>query len=201
MPAKNVKPYKIIAGAADVYVAATGTPFPSVKSDPGTISAWKRLGHTDGGVKVSHHQTVVELRTDQVTAPVKAVRSEESLEISFSLAEITAENYATVLSQFANRDLLNGGTAGADKVVNLYRGGFGIETFELLVRGQHLSPEGDFNLQYEVPAVYEGGNPEVEYTKDSKALLACNMVAIAANAFDGNVADKDIFGVLRVGAS
>jgi hypothetical protein len=195
----NVRPYEVIAGVCDIYVAPDGTAFPDVDAAVGT--AWRPLGQTDGGVKVQHAQTIVKHRTDQTTAPVKVTRTEEDLEINFSLVAVTPENYATVLNKLSEANSLDGGTAGNDKVVKLYRGGFGVETFELLVRGAHLSPEGDFNLQYEVPSVYQGAAPEVDFTKEAKALLACNMVAVAANAFDLDADDEDIFGVLRVGAS
>ena len=195
MPAANVLPYQIIAGAADVYVAPVGSTFPAVGATPGT--EWRKLGHTDGGITVRHAQTIVPLRTDQVTAAVKAVRSEEDLEIQFSLAEVTPENYAMVLNQAVAGPYND----GSDKLVNLYRGGFGVETLSMLVRGEHLSPEGDFNLQYEVPSVYQSETPEVAYTKDAKALLACNFMAIAALAFTDDADDADIFGVLRVGTA
>lgn len=195
MPAANQLPYQIIAGVCDLYAAPVGTAFPAVSATPGT--AWRPLGHTDGGIKVQHSQTIVELRTDQVTAPVKGVRSEEGLEITFSLAEVTPENYAMVL----NQSVAGPATVGSDKVITLYRGGFGVETFALLCRGEHLSPEGDFNLQYEVPSVYQSAAPEVEFTKDAKALLACTMTAMGALAFDPASDDADIFGVLRVGTA
>ena len=195
MPSANQKPYQIIAGVVDLYVAPVESTFPLVDATPGT--EWRKLGHTDGGVKVMHSQTIVELRTDQVTAPVKGVRSEEGLEISFSLAEVTPENYAMVLNQSVAGPSTD--IATADKIITLYRGGFGVETFAFLARGAHLSPEGDFNLQYEVPAVYQSASPEVDYTKDAKALLACAFTAMGALAFEDAVEDADIFGILRVG--
>jgi hypothetical protein len=187
-----VQPYVIVAGVADVYLAPFGTSFPLVNASPGT--QWTYLGHTDGGVRVAHPQTIVELRTDQVTAPVKMVRSEESLEITFALAEITLENYAFALNQAAPSSDVG---PPADKVINLYRGGFGVNTFAMLVRGAHLSPYGDFNLQYEVPSVFQADNPEVNFTKDAKALLQTSWHAIGAKAFNPGAVDADIFGVLR----
>lgn len=191
----NTTPYEIVAGPAKVWVAPVGTAFPAIGDAEGAFdAAWIALGHTDGGVRASHSQTIVALRTDQVTAPVKAVRSEEDLEISFSLAELTLENYAIALNQ------LDGPTDnGGNKTINLYRGGSAVETMALFVRGANLSPYGDFHLQYEVPNVYQSGNPETEYTKDNKALLACTFMAIAAAAFEDGTDDSDIFGVLRAG--
>jgi hypothetical protein len=192
--ANNVAPYQIIAGPCQVYIAPVTTAFPTVGTAPsGFAGAWISLGHTDGGVKVMHTQTIVALRTDQVTAPVKAVRSEEDLQIDFSIVELKLENYATALNQAVAGPTNNGG----NKSLNLYRGGSGIETVAMLVRGTQLSPYGAFNLQYEVPSVYQNGSPEVDYTKDAKALLACSWIAIAANAFNQNVTDDQIFGVLR----
>lgn len=201
MATANVRPYQIIAGVVDIYVAPVDTAFPAVTDEYGAggfgSATWRKLGHTDGGVKVGHPQTVVALRTDQVTAPVKAVRSEEDLQITFSLAEVTPANYAMVLNQSVAGATVNAG----NKTITLYRGGAGVETFALLCRGSHLSPEGDYHLQYEVPSVYQAGEPEVEYTKDAKALLACEFMAIAANAFVEGTSDADIFGVLRVGTA
>lgn len=196
--AQNVQPYQIIAGPAKVYVAPVGTAFPAIDADESAFATqWIPLGQTDGGVKVSHAQTIVPLRTDQVTAPVKMVRSEEDLEITFSLAELTLEHYAVVLNQVG---AVEEGVAG-EKSINLYRGGSGVETFALLVRGDQLSPYGPYNLQYEVPSAYQGGAPETEYTKDAKSLLACSFMAIAALAFEPGSADEDIFGVLRAGTA
>ena len=195
MPAANVLPYQIIAGVCDVYFAPVGEPFPAVDAAP--AGNWLPLGHTDGGITVRHAQTIVPLRTDQVTAAVKAVRSEEDLEISFAVAELTADNYALVLNQVASTPIADGGATG--KVVNMYRGGFGVETLSLLVRGEHLSPEGDFNLQYEVPSCYQSEAPEAGFTKDEKAMLQCTFLAIAALAFEPGSEDADIFGVLRIG--
>jgi hypothetical protein len=196
--ATNVTPYEVVAGPAKVYLAPVGTAFPAIDDlEAAFDAAWVALGKTDGGVKVSHSQTIVPLRVDQVTAPVKAVRSEEDLVVEFSIVELTLENYATVMNQ-----LVEGPTANAgDKEINLYRGGSGIETVALFVRGDHLSPYGDYNLQYEVPTVYQSSSPEVDFTKDAKSLLTCAFTAIAASAFVDGTDDADIFGVLRAGTA
>ncbi|HZQ82452.1 MAG TPA: hypothetical protein VFB25_10815 [Gaiellaceae bacterium] len=192
----NTAPYTIIAGVAKVFIAPVGTDFPAIDDDESAFStAWVYLGQTDGGIKAAHSQTVNALRTDQVTAPVKAVRSEEDLEISFSLAELTLENYAIALNQ-----AIDGPETGSGyKAVRLYRGGFQVETVAMLARGDHLSPYGDYNLQYEVPSLYQSGTPEVEFTKENKALLATSWMAVAA---DPNAEDEDtVFGVLRAGTA
>lgn len=192
----NVQPYEIIAGPAEVYFAPVGTPFPAIETEPnaGGGSAWIHVGYTEGGVNVGHPQTVVELRADQVTAPVKAVRSEEGLEITFDVASLTLANYAMALNRAATGPTVDTN----NKSVPLYRGGSQVETFALLVRNAHLSPYGDFALQYEVPAVFQADAPTVSYVKDNKAVLAVSLHAIA----DPNrSSDDEAFGRLRAQTS
>lgn len=123
MAATNVTPYEVVAGPAKVYLAPVGTSFPSISDIESCFDpAWIVLGKTDGGVKVSHAQTIVPLRVDQVTAPVKAIRSEEDLMVEFSIVELTVENYATVMNQLAAGSTVD----GSSKVINLYRGGSGL---------------------------------------------------------------------------
>ena len=187
--AGNVQPYEIVAGPAEVYYAPTGTAFPSVTS--GTVSpTWTRIGYTEGGVRAGHPQTVVELRADQVTGPIKAIRSEEGLEITFSIASLNLENYALALNQ-----ALDGPTdAVGERSVPLYRGGSLVETFSFLVRNENISPYTDGPLQFEVPVVFEAGSPEAGFTKDDKAVLAVTLHALV----DPNrSSDDESFGRLR----
>jgi hypothetical protein len=190
----NVQPYEIVAGPAEVYFGPVGTPFPAIDAEPNATggSAWVHVGYTEGGVKVGHPQTVVELRADQTTGVVKAIRSEEGLEITFDIASLTLENYAVVL----NRAVTGPDEGSGNASLPLYRGGSQVETFALLVRNSHLSPYGDKALQYEVPAVFHADTPEADYTKDNKAVLSCSLHAIV----DPNRADDtESFGRLRAG--
>lgn len=189
----NTAPFEILAGPLDVYFAPTGTTFPAVSvtdddvKDGGT---WTFIGYTEGGVKVAHPQTVVELRADQVTGPIKAVRSEEGLEITFDLASLTLENYALALNQAVTGPT----TGGGEKSVTPYRGGFQVETLALLVRQGHLSPYGDKVLQFEVPACFNTGSPEATFTKDNKAVLSVSFHALV----DPNrESDAESFGTIR----
>lgn len=192
----NTAPFEILAGPLDVYFAATGTAFPGVGVTDADIQdggTWTPIGYTEGGVKVAHPQTIVELRADQVTGPIKAVRSEEGLEITFDLASLTLENYALALNRaIAGPDTSS--TGGAHKSVPLYRGGFQVETLSLLCRQGHLSPYGDKALQFEVPVCFQAGAPEDTFTKDNKAVLAVSFHALV----DPNRTDDDeAFGRVR----
>jgi len=194
----NTQPYEIIAGPLDVYYAATSTAFPAIDVPDASLQTggtWTYIGYTEGGVKVAHPQTVVELRADQVTGVVKAVRSEEGLEITFDIASVTLKNYALALNQAVSgtgADI----TVSGETSVQMYRGGFQVETFAFLARQGHLSPYGDKALQFEVPAVFQADAPEVTFTKDNKALLAVSLHAIV----DPNRAnDGESFGRIRAG--
>jgi hypothetical protein len=186
----NTRPYEIVAGPLDVYYAATGTPFPAVSVSGTNVASWTRIGYTEGGIKVGHPQTVVELRADQVTGPIKAVRSEEGLEITFDIASLSLSNYALALNQ-----ALTGATdGGGNKSVPLYRGGFQVETFAFLAKSDHLSPYGDSVLQFEVPVVFQADAPEVTFTKDNKAVLAVSLHALVD---PDRSSDTESFGRVR----
>ena len=185
----NVAPFEVVAGPCDVYFAPTGTTFPATTAAPGT--AWRKVGYTEGGVKVGSPQTIVELRCDQTTGPIKSIRSEENLEVTFDIASVTLENYALALNQ-----AIAGPDSGThDKSVKLYRGGFQVETLALLCRNDHLSPYADAPLQYEAPVVFQAGNPEVDHVRDNKSVLACTFHAIV----DPDAAPGEEFGSVRAG--
>lgn len=182
----NSAPFEILAGPLDCYFAPTGTPAPTTDEAVGT--AWKLIGYTEGGVNVAHPQVLVEIRADQVTGPVKVIRSEESLEVTFSVASVTLANYALAL----NRALA--GPSGAK--VYLYRGGFQVETLSMLFRNEHLSPLGDAPLQYFVPVAFQADNPALAYTKDNKAVLLCSFHALVD---PDRESDDESFGYLEAG--
>ncbi len=189
----NTAPYSIIAGPASVFFAPVATPFPALDADP-TAGGWTYVGQTEGGVKVKHSQTINKLMTDQVTVPVKRIRSEEGLEITANMAELTLENYAIALNDSTVTDL------GTEKTIALYRGGSSVASHALLCRGVDLSPYGNFNLQYEVPNVYADGDPEVDFTKATMTVLALTWQAIA-NDLSFGADPEDVFGVLRAGVA
>src|SRR3989304_7428136 len=96
MAGQNVSPFEIIAGPATVYVAPVGETFPAVNAVP--AGNWLSLGDTDGGVTVEPQQAVNMLRPDQAIGPVKAIRTEVDLHVTFNLAELTLETMAKVLN-------------------------------------------------------------------------------------------------------
>jgi hypothetical protein len=184
----NVEPFEIVAGPLDVWFNATGSGFPALTDDPGT-AGWTKVGYTEGGVKVGSPQVVVELRADQVTGILKAVRSEEDCVITFDIASLTLENWSLAM----NRALSGGGSDGVP--MPLYRGGFQVETLSLLLKNDHLSPYGDSPLQFELPVCFQAGSPEADFTKDNKAVLHCEFHVQIDPTVEPN--DPASFGYIR----
>lgn len=181
-------PFEIIAGPADVYIAPVGETFPNVDDDP--AGNWLTLGETEGGVKVTHNQTVDMLYTDQNTGPRKAIRSAEGLTIEFDLAELTLETYATALNDATVTANSGDSGSGTTRSMTVYQH-VDVAEFALLVRGP--SPYMDAFLDYRVPVVIQTGEPTLSFVKNDKAVFAVKWMALV----DPNAATvADRFGQL-----
>lgn len=169
-------PFEIIAGPAEAWVAAVGESFPDVDTaDPTDGTNWIALGDTEGGVNSKHGQTIELIRTDQSTGPKKAIRTEEVLEITTQLAELTLENFAIALNDATVTEVSAGAGQIGTKAIPLMQG-LDVSQFALLVRGP--SPYGDFDLQYQVPIVVQIAEPEPAFTRDDKAVLGVTFTAL-----------------------
>jgi hypothetical protein len=178
----NWAPFAILAGPADVYVSELGVAYPGVDDAPG--GQWRNVGLTEGGVTVRHPQTITPISVDQYTFPVKAIRTEEGLEIEFSLAELTLENYSLALNSNTVGD------TGNTRSVNFGRG-VHVDLKQLLIKGR--SPYGEGLSQYEAPIVYQSESPEVEHVKDDKSVLHVVWTALGDLSADS---DEERFGRL-----
>jgi hypothetical protein len=174
------KPYEIIMSPFEIWLAPVGESFP----DPDTTPSgnWAKLG-TNGkrnqgedGITVTHNQTVDEHRNVGATGPIKAKRSEESLTIEMVLEDLTMAEYAKVLNDATVTTVSPGASQIGTKEIQL-RQGNDVSTFALLCRG--ASPYGDgWNMQYQVPVVYQAENPAPNFTKSGAAGLACSFAAL-----------------------
>lgn len=183
-----MEPFEIIAAPLTVWWGPVGTAFPDISADP--AAPWELIGKsgnrniTEDGVTIAHGQSIEQHRTLGATGPVKATRSEESLVISFALADLRAEMYRLAL----NNATIDDGTAG-EKKLGLHRG-IDVATVALLVRGP--SPYiADGVSQYQVPRVYVGENQELTFAKGDLAGISFEFHAIE----DG---ETDPFGHLVV---
>jgi hypothetical protein len=170
-----MEPFEIIAAPVTAWWAPVGTAFPDIGAEP--ASAWELIGKsgnrniTEDGVTVQHGQSIQEHRTAGSTGPVKATRDEESLVVSFSLADLRAEMYRLGL----NNNAIDDGTAGQKKI-SMHRG-IQVAQLALLIRGP--SPYiADGISQYQVPRVYVGENQEITFSKGDLAGMSFEFHAI-----------------------
>ena len=182
-----VSPFEIIAGPAEVFTAPTGSTFPGVANKNAPGSPWVSLGETEGGVTVQHQQNTVELRTDQRIGVKKIIRAEETIRITFQMAELELENMAKVL----NDQTVSENTD--DREFDLYRG-VDVNQLAMLIRGD--SPYADKFLQYELPRVSQVGQPSVAFMKNDKSVMAVEFIVLE----DPNASsDNKLFGTVRAG--
>ena len=179
----------VIGGPEVVYRAPVGTAFPALGVAPGV--GWTRLGvngnksYSEDGVVIRHAQSVNRIRSAGSTGPIKAARTDEDLEVEFTLWDLTLEAYAAALHQAAVTD------AGGSRSVGLYRG-FNINESAWLIRG--TSPYDDtLQAQWELPRGYTEGAPEITLRKGDPAGLQFLIVAMV----DPDADEGEEFGVIR----
>lgn len=173
-------PMEIVAAPLTVYLAPVGTAFPLVDTAPAV--GWVKLGtsgdknYSEDGVTVQHSQSIATFTPAGGTAPRKAWRTQEGLEIGFTLVDISAAQYAQVLNDASVTTTAPGvGQPGQDDFDLLQ--GLDVATFALIARG--LSPSDEqFVAQYQVPIVYQGAEPTPAYKKGEPAGLACSFMAL-----------------------
>ena len=163
-------PFEIVAGPGRVWLAATGTAFPATNAAPS--GSWTDMGMTEGGVTVRHTQDIEIITTDQYTAGVKGIRTNEGLECEFALAEMTLERYKWAMN---NVSVTSVAGPPATKEIVLYRG-VEVTRHAMLVRGP--SPYMNGFMQYQVPVVIQTEEPEVSFVKDDKSVLSCVFTAL-----------------------
>lgn len=189
----NVAPFEIIPFPLTLYWAPTGEAFPDVDETP--AGNWTKIGTAGDrnygeGVAIVHNQTIERFRPVGATGPVKIQRTEESLIIRATVWDLTLEQYRLGLNNNTVATTAAGSGTPGFKEVDLYRG-LGVTTFALLARGAFSAYGDGWNVQYEVPVVFEAGSPEVMFTKGTPAGLALEFEALE----DPNAAtEADRFG-------
>jgi len=173
MASYNEAPLEIIAAPFTVWRAPVGTAFPVVDAAPS--GTWTKIGangainYAESGVTVKKSQSLSMWRGLGAAAPIKAFRDQEGIEISFTLMDLTLEQYSAALNGNAVTTVAAGsGTAGF-KTISM-ESGLLVTQYALLVRG--VSAHFDGIGQYEVPIVVQSGEPETVFVKNDPAGLA-----------------------------
>lgn len=175
-----MEPFEIVATPLTAWLAPVGETFPLIDADP--AGNWTKVGtngdrnYDEDGVTVAHSQATSVFRGAGAVGPQKAFRTEEDLMIRVPLIDISLEQYARVLNANTLSTTAAGtGTAGF-KSIGLSQGK-DITLYALLVRG--VSPDdAALALQYELPRVFQSGNPEPNFRKGEPAGLDLEFTAL-----------------------
>ena len=189
-------PYEIIVGPYEVWIAPGGTSPPDMSvAPPGPWEALPRSGqqtlfsgtdrHTEEGVTIALNQTIESIRANGPTLPVKAVRTEEDVMVSFTMLDTTVDSIRYALNSNAKAvTAAAAGVAGRDRV-DLSRGPV-VRNHALLVRGAGpVQDTGeDWRAQFYLPRAYAGGNPELVYSKNGATGVAFEFMSLSPNSGD-----------------
>jgi hypothetical protein len=166
------EPYSLLVGVGRLYIADANTAKPALDAAPGV--AWRELGETDDGVKISKTQSIEAFSSDQRTGKVKATRTEEGITIEANLQESTLENLADVVGGTVTDVPAASGTIGK-RSMGMHSGAT-VAEYAFLFRGD--SPYGDYPAQYWVPRGYMDDDTEIEYKKGDKTLIPVKFEAL-----------------------
>ena len=160
-----MEPFAQITGTARIYLAPVREAPPAVNTLP--AGNWIYLGETDGDQTIEHSGALTLFRVNERTGPVKAVRPEEDVVASFTLVELTLENYARVLHEVNN--VLTSATPDR-REMPFKRGSCPVE-YALLMLGIADSPYGLYPAYNYLPRVVSDAEPTVTRARDGRAAL------------------------------
>lgn len=170
-------PYEVLAGPFTVYVAPSGTAFPDVDTTPDVN--WTKLGTTgdhnyeESGVTVALAPGYSEFTPAGSTAPTKAWRVSESLKVSFNLVDMKPAQFAKLLNNATSSDL----TGPARSEVALLQG-HEVYLYALVCRKTGSTSGDALNTQFQVPLVYNAGQPSIVGKKGEPMALAVEFTAL-----------------------
>lgn len=175
-------PLHVVSTPFEVWIAPTGESFPAIEDAP--AGNWVKIGTsgsrsiTEDGVSVQHTQTIEVFRSAGSTGPIKPFRTEEGLIITFTIADLTLENYKYALNFVTVSDTAAGGGDAGYRDVDMYMD-LDVDTRALLVRGLNASPYlANTDVQYQVPVVFENGSKEIIGQKGTPIGVALEYMAI-----------------------
>lgn len=136
----------ILVTPATIYYAPVGETLPDESSiDYGEAwgGNWVNLGYTLEPVSLSYETETFELEVEQITLPVRRVRTKETVMIETTLAEMTATNLALVVDGTATTTAAGVGQVGFDEIlaggsVDLSEYAWGFEGFRVTAANVRL---------------------------------------------------------------
>lgn len=92
----------VSAGPAVIYLAASGTAFPSLATKPAATdwatAGFTAVGYTESGVDITTTPSVKPITPDEVISPVKQIVTDVKAEIKTTLLEATLEHMSKVVA-------------------------------------------------------------------------------------------------------
>jgi len=157
-------PLEVLAGPFTIWVAPSGTAFTDPSATPSV--SWTKVGTTgdqnysDNGVTVALSPTYKTFTPAGSTAPTKVWRVTEVLEIEFGLVDMTAAMFAKVMNDASVTTQAATASFGGNSNVPLLQG-VDVTLFALMARKTGSAAGDAFNTQFQVPLVYNAGQPKI----------------------------------------
>jgi hypothetical protein len=175
---------EIVAAPLQLYVAPISTAFPAVDATQSQITTggWTLVGvngnldHDQAGATVTHNATYSTFTSVGNTAPTKIWRTNEQLEVSITLADISPASYALALNDVAVTTITATTGAAGEQDIPLLQG-LTVACFALLAVGVSAL-NNNLQAMYCVPCVYQSAAPAPVYKLGSPAELALTFATI-----------------------
>jgi hypothetical protein len=164
MSLQTSTPQEIIAAPLQLYAGPLGTAYPAIDATAAAIIAggWTLVGangnidQDQAGCTITHNATYTTWTSVGSTAPIKAWRTAEQLEIAITLADISPATYALALNDVAVTTVAaTTGVAGEQDVPLLQ--GVNVAAYAIIAVGVS-SLNNAMQAMYCVPCVYQSAN-------------------------------------------
>ncbi len=174
-------PYAQLVGPCKVYLAPYGTTEPTVTSAPS--GSWVELGATTGDQTESKDASATLFYDNDHQGAVKGVTPQEDVKVMFTLANLTHNHFARILSSIANIT-----TAASPNVSRVpLKSGYTQTEYALVVRGDGDSPFGNYPAQWYIPRGFFEKALSLTRGKTARAELECTFLVLEDDAqSDGN---------------
>lgn len=187
-------PFEVVAFPYVCWLAVAGTAMPTLaeiktaeeEAKP-KLTGWNRVGtsgalnYNESGVTVNQPQTVQTFVGAGATMPRKAWRTDEAIEVSFELVDLSAKQAAYAAFDDVTVTTVAGVTGSAEKPgeehFSLYKGPK-LYYYAMVLAG--ISPmDAELYACYYMPACYQSASPSVKYSlKGGPAMLALQYTSI-----------------------
>jgi hypothetical protein len=178
----NNAPFNIIMAVGDIYLSPVGTAFPLVNAAP--AGPWALLGtagsldYDDAGVSVAGTQTITGFTGSASTVMRKVSRTEESLEVTLTLMDMSLEYLRRAFNSAAITTVASSTGIPGSKSIPIYQGA-DVATFAALIRS-YTPYSGDTSafMQIELPNAYNSSGFQAVFVKGQAVGYSLTLTAL-----------------------